>query len=204
MGTLVKIIMVLILVIIIANFLGVNLFALGKSALGLGENILPVVYSEVNSQARLTFESMEKDINKCLNSQDKNCKCKVDVEGYYQTHALWFEKEGIRLLNIKNIEGNLFEQLKDGKGVDMASSEVKDLNKYCNNNLKSPNEFNLIYFEDGTPIIFKDVPLWTKITKRGKSYKLHENYQLYKSNTGELCWITEGVDKSKLASLKEC
>jgi len=201
MGTIIKGIIVLILVLMIAGFLGINLPTLAKSALGLTEDIIPLDYTELNDQAITSFEDMKKDFEKCTTSQNINCKCSIDLNDYYQTHILKFDSSEMKLINIKNIEQrNLFDKtvltkIMNGEGIGMASATIA-INKVCDEQLTSSGDFDLIYF-------WNKPTIWGK-TIFSKDKPISEDYQIYKSTTGELCWIIESVDKTKLNQLKEC
>lgn len=203
--TIVSIVVILLLILIIGNFLGVNLWTLAKSALSFGKDIVPIDYTQLNNQAKMTFEKTIEDIENCKDFKDTNCKCSVDLSGYSQTHALFFENEKIKLLNIKNIEGNIIKKVKEGEGVVIDSSTIGNINCFFKKlNPIKKEDFDIIYFyQDKGPIIFKET-FYTSLTSLGAGHEILENYQLYKSNIGEICWLTIKVNKNDLNNIKEC
>ena len=204
-STIVKIIMVLILVMIIAQFMGVNLWTLAKSGLGLTEEIIPINYTQMNNLAKDAFERTIKDIEDCKNSKDKTCGCSIDLEGYHKTHALWFENNKIKLLNIKNIEGNTIEKLRRGQGTVIDYHTINNINCFLKKGFKE-EEFELIYFyKNKEPHIFKDRLYTGALTGyRGSAYQILEKYQLYKTETGKLCWLTNKLKEDEINKIKKC
>lgn len=193
-STIVKIIIILLLILLIANFLGINLWKLGKSALGLTEDFVPIQYTEIDNQAKKTFDNMVRDIEECKNSKNKSCGCNIDLSGYYKTHILWFEANEIKLLNIKNI-GNI--KLTKDSGITIASNDqLKNLNCFLKGNFKEET-FNYIYFKEENPKIWITNLLRTDPT-------IYTEFQLYKTEAGKLCWLTNKLNKNEFSNIKEC
>ncbi|MBL7147741.1 MAG: hypothetical protein ISS82_02860 [Nanoarchaeota archaeon] len=188
MSTIVKIIIILILVFVIAQFIGVNLWTLAKSGLGLTEEIIPINYTKVNNQAKITFNDMIKDIKECKDIDDTNCGCYIDLSGFSETHAIQFETNEIKLLNIKNIRrtGHLYKTLKEGdklygKGIQIESSdEIQNLNCYFDDSEGEEGYFDTMFFEKEK----------SKISIRGFDKTLNTKFQLYKKGINKrICWL---------------
>jgi len=203
LGTIGKIIIILILVLIIANFLGINLMNLAKSQLGFIDKLTPVDYTQINNQAKESFSKFGENIEKCKNFQSTDCKCSIDLTQYSETHAILFEKNKIKLFNIKNLKGDIYGKIKNGDGVLIKSLDIPGLNCFFKKGLED-DDFELMLFDiERGPVIFKDAWYSGFLTSKRENYEMHNDYQLYKKPDGSVCWLTESAREDTI-QIKIC
>ncbi|MFH1209167.1 MAG: hypothetical protein V1663_00035 [archaeon] len=190
----VRIILVLIIVFIILNFLGINLWTLGKSALGFTSNVELINYTQKNQQGVNAFSDLVKGFNDCKNSNNKDCGCNVYLEDFYNTHALLFNSKETQLINVK--------ELKDEdvtKGVTMERNDVVINCLFKNNNFETETRDMVIDFRKNKPYI-QDKNLLGMNTKN----EFVHNFVLYKNNKNEICWLTDEVSSNAVKNKNSC
>jgi hypothetical protein len=185
--TLTKILFVLIVLIILYISGGKILWDAGKSALGIFGliNFTEVDYSQLNTDAKSSFEILTKNIEKCKNSKDTDCLCfDISLDGFNEIHSLEINNNEIKLVNIK-----------DDNKITMAKKEIKNFNcYYIMNNAKALSENPVIINFDG------DLP---KIEKKSyfkvpfKSHiKFFKNPAIYKST--DTCLVSTDFNLEKI------
>ena len=185
-------IMGIILVFLFALFLilgGGKLIGSAKNA-ALGVfgliNITEVDYSQLNKDAKSSFDTLIKDLEVCKNSKDSDCLCYTSLSGYNEIHQIEFSATYIKLVNIK-----------DGNSITMHKENKHDYNCYYNSIPELKTENSLIINFDGTlPAI--------KTGFFSKNINFFKNPAIYKSGKTCLASTTFDLNKvNKICTLKQ-
>jgi hypothetical protein len=186
--TVVWIILTLIILFIILNFLGINLWTLGKSALGFTSNVELINYTQKNQQGFNGFNDLVKGFNGCKTSSNKDCACNVYLGDFYKTHVLSFDSKEGQLINVK-----------EGNSLTMDHKDVVINCMFKNNNFESDTQNIVIDFSQNKPYI-KDKGLLGFNTK----HVFVHNFVLYKNSKNEICWLTDDVSDNIVNNKNSC
>lgn len=183
-GTLVSIIFIAIVVLIVLSFLGINIPALAKTALGLSKIDL-VNYTQKNDEAELAFDNLIKDIKDCEKDVNNNCACDGSLSKFYKTHKLEFNDTVGKLINVKE-RGEVL----------IAKKDIK-VNCFFKNDKFDIEEKDIeIFFDKNLPYILNKGIL-------NRDYKFVYDFILYKKNS-KICWLTDTVGKNNIEKISYC
>ena len=181
---LVSIIFIAIVLIIVLSFLGINIPALAKTALGLSK-IDIVNYTQKNDGAKLAFDNLIKDIKECEDGINNNCACDASLSEFYKTHKLEFNNTEGKLVNVK-----------EGNEVTISKKNIK-VNCFFKNDKFDIEEKDIeIFFDKDFPYIFNKGIL-------NRDYKFIYDFILYKKNN-KICWLTDTVSKNNIEKISYC
>lgn len=171
----------LIFIIVLISILGGGklLWNAGKAGLSLFGliNITEVDYSQLNTDAKSSFETLIKDIEACKNSQDDNCLCYTSLSGYNKIHQFEIDNKEIKLFNIK-----------DGNSITMNKKEINNFNCYYDDSGLNAQDSLIINFDEDLPAI--------KTGFFSQNVNFFKNPALYKSS--KLCLVSTKFDLSKV------
>ena len=186
--TITKLIGILLIVIAIIFLLPTTANYLWKTAkifLGFA-NYTEVDYGVVNENGISTFDSLSKNINKCLSSKDKNCACEASFLGFYKTHKLESDGAELKLVNIK-----------EGNEITIKKEKIQGLNCYLDGKDISKLDKLEVFFDEDPSYIKLSGLLGIGFLK--EDARFDKSLKIYKGN--ELCWITSKAD---LTNIKIC
>lgn len=184
--TLTRILFILIVLVIILMSGGRILWDAGKAGLSLfglvNTTETKIDYSELNKNAKSSFDVFINDINKCKLSKDTDCLCYTSLSDFKEFHNIEITDTEIKLINIK-----------DKNKITMNKEKIQDFNCYYSSSLQIENPL-VITFDDNLPEIktgffSKDIQFYhnTPIYKSTKTCLVSTSSNLIK--TGKICKI---------------
>lgn len=187
-GTLTTILFILIVLFVILIGGGRIIWDAGKSALSTFGliNITEVDYSQLNKDAKTSFNTLIKEINTCKNFKSNKCLCDISLSGFDEIHILEIDSSEIKLLNIK-----------DGGRLTMDKQSIQNFNCYYENPSSVEKEdLLLIQFDEDLPRIDKS---FVGVGFMAEDIRFNYNSAIYKSD--KLCLISTDFDAM---NIKKC